>query len=102
MKFLFISAILIGIAVGDVEIPGSTIAGGVAVPLGQIPYFAFVASTQVTTGSIFICGGSLIEFNWVLTVSFEQKRTFKILKSNIFSLLAAFFLRLMKLKFPSD
>lgn len=45
------------------------ITNGTRANLGQFPYQAFVMPIS-STFQIYICGGTLIRYNWILTVSF--------------------------------
>ena len=45
------------------------VAGGRPVSLGEIPYFAFMQKIDGNSGVVYQCGGSLIKYNWILTVS---------------------------------
>lgn len=50
---------------------GGRIAGGVNANLGQFPHQALLM-TRDTLGDDYICGGSIISHNWILTVSHEE------------------------------
>lgn len=45
------------------------VAGGRAVELGEVPYFALIVKIDGILGETEQCGGSLIRYNWVLSVS---------------------------------
>lgn len=47
---------------------GGRIAGGATANLGQFPHQALLL-TRDTLGDDYICGGSIISHNWILTVS---------------------------------
>lgn len=50
---------------------GGRIAGGVNALLGQFPHQALLL-TRDTLGDDYICGGSIISHNWILTVSHTE------------------------------
>ena len=45
------------------------VAGGRPAVLGEIPYFALIYKIDGLSGEVSQCGGSLVRYNWVLTVS---------------------------------
>jgi hypothetical protein len=47
----------------------SRIYGGQNAYLGQFPHHALLETIDKTTGDRFICGGSIITHNWILTVN---------------------------------
>lgn len=53
----------------DREINGF-VAGGRPTVLGEIPYYALIYKLDGLSGETSQCGGSLVRYNWVLTVSF--------------------------------
>lgn len=50
---------------------GGRIAGGANALLGQFPHQALLL-TRDTLGDDYICGGSIISHNWILTVSHTE------------------------------
>lgn len=47
----------------------SRIYGGQTAYLGQFPHHALLETIDRTTGDRFICGGSILTHNWILTVN---------------------------------
>ena len=52
---------------------GVKIAGGDFAQLGQFPFQALLMSMN-SLGDTFLCGGTMISYNWILTVSFMVSR----------------------------
>lgn len=50
---------------------GGRIAGGANANLGQFPHQALLL-TRDSLGDDYICGGSIISHNWILTVSYAE------------------------------
>lgn len=56
----------------DREISGY-VAGGNPALLGEVPYFALLDKIEGVSGENSQCGGSLVRYNWVLTVSLNPQ-----------------------------